>query len=397
VSNNKTEYECIGFHDCLPKGKASGGIRIESHEICFDIDNLQVRASLAGLTVSLGGASNRLVFFEHPQLNGWSFYTSDLAVLQDHHLLNQPEIAAVLLRAKQKRLFGWGLVATVVAICLAVPLLLVFRMDVITGVIAQKIPPSWEQQLGESTMAQYQLGKDVMSEKEANTLLSPLTMPLTDALDQSPYQYHFYIVNDSSLNAFALPGGEVIIHSALILRAESAEELLGVLAHEITHVEEQHGLRGVIGATGIYMLASAVFGDVSGIMATLSGAAPLLLNQSYSRRFETEADLKGFALLQRADIYPGGLASFFEKMIAEEKKQLEKIEDEENRELIKSAMRFLSTHPASEDRIEKLNELGQADNRYIGDYRNFKTEFSALQKAVEQFVTENEDENSDEE
>jgi predicted Zn-dependent protease len=394
VANNN-QYECIGFHDALPKGKASGTMDIGQQEILFQIGQECIRLPLQNVQVSLGGASNRLVFFEHPLVNGWSFYTSDLGILRDAHLGSQPAVAALLGQAKRKRVFGWGAIASVIALILALPILLVLRMDVVTGMIAKKIPVSWEQQLGETTIAQYQLGKTVMDKKVSDGLLEPLTKPLLAALDNSPYRYQFRIVNDGSLNAFALPGGEVVIHSALILRAESAEELLGVLAHEITHVEQQHGLRGVIGATGIYMIASAVFGDLSGVLATLTSAAPLLLNQSYSRRFETESDLKGFALLQKARINPAGLASFFEKMIEEEKKQLEKIEDEENRELVKGALQFLSTHPASEERIQKLNELGANTGQV--DYQYLEREFSALQTAVKNFVNNTEGENNNEE
>ncbi len=394
---NNNEYECIGFHDALPKGKASGRLLTDPQGIVFQIQQERIRLPLQNLQVSLGGASNRLVFFEHPLVKGWSFYTSDLGVLGDSHLRSHPAIAALLGQAQRRRAIGWGIFASVATLMLVLPLLLVLRMDLLTGMIAKKIPASWEQQLGESTLAQYQLGKTVMDKKVSDALIAPLTNPLISALDNSPYQYQFRIVNDGSLNAFALPGGEVVIHSALILRAESAEELLGVLAHEITHVEQQHGLRNVIGAAGIYMVASAVFGDVSGIMATLTSAAPLLLNQSYSRRFETESDLKGFALLQKARINPSGLASFFEKMIEEEKKQLEKIEDEDNRALVKGALQFLSTHPASEDRIQKLNELGGRLNKEQVDYQHLDTEFSALQTAVKQFVTDNEGEAHNEE
>jgi len=134
---------------------------------------------------------------------------------------------------------------------------------------------------------------------------------------------------------------------------------------------------------------------LSGVLATLTSAAPLLLNQSYSRRFETEADLKGFALLQKARINPAGLASFFEKMIEEEKKQLEQIENEDNRELVKAALQFLSTHPASEERIQKLNELGATPSQI--DYQNLETEFTALQTAVKNFVNNTEGENNNEE
>jgi len=393
VTNNN-QYECIGFHDALPKGKSSGIMVIDQQGILFNIQQERIRLPLQNLQVSLGGASNRLVFFEHPLVNGWSFYTSDSGILRNSHLGNQPAVAALFAQAKRKRALGWGAIGAAIALILIVPLLLILRMDLVTGMIAKKIPVSWEQQLGESTIAQYQLGKDVMDKKESAAVLDPLIKPLISALDNSPYQYHFHIVNDGSLNAFALPGGEVVIHSALILRAESAEELLGVMAHEIIHVEQQHGLRGVIGATGIYMIASAVFGDVSGIMATLTSAAPLLLNQSYSRRFETESDLKGFALLQKARVNPIGLASFFEKMIEEEKKQLEKIEDEKNRELVKGALQFLSTHPANEERIQKLN--GLAANTNQADYQNLVTEFSALQTAVKNFVNNTEGENNNE-
>ena len=393
---NNNQYECIGFHDALPKGKASGTMTIDQQGIFFQIHQERIRLPLQNVEVSLGGASNRLVFFEHPLVKGWSFYTSDLGILRDSHLVAHPSIAALFGQVKRKRAFGWGIISSVIVLMLAIPILLVMRMDLVTGMIAKKIPASWEQQLGESAIAQYQLGKTVMDKKASDQLLEPLTKPLVNALDNSPYQYQFHIVNDGSLNAFALPGGEVMIHSALILRAESAEELLGVLAHEIIHVEQQHGLRGVIGATGIYMIASAVFGDVSGIMATLTSAAPLLLNQSYSRRFETESDVKGFALLQKAHINPTGLASFFEKMIEEEKKQLEKIEDEDNRELVKGALQFLTTHPASEARIKKLRELGARADIESMNYQNLSAEFSALQTAVKQFVTDNEGETHNE-
>jgi len=396
VTTPTSTYDCMGFSETLPKGKASGTMRIDQAGLQCVIGEQTIRLPLQNLQVTLGGASNRLVFFEHPLVKGWSFYSSDRTVLHNPHLHSQPSVAALLTQAKQKHLLGRSFLAGVVLLVLAIPLLLIMRMDLITGVIAKKIPAEWEQKLGDTTIAQYQLGKEVMAEKQADKLLQPLVKPLLAALKHSPYQYHFHIVNEGSLNAFALPGGQVMIHSALILRADSAEELLGVLAHEITHVEQQHGLRNVIGAAGIYVIAGAVLGDGSGMLALLGGAAPLLLNQSYSRRFETESDVMGFALLQKAKINPSGLASFFEKMIAEEKKQLEKIDDEDNRALAKKALQFLSSHPASEARIEKLSELNAKANPPY-EYLNLSAEFAELQTAVKQFVTETQGETSDEE
>ncbi len=394
-----TQYGCMGFHSQLPKGKASGSMRITSAGIDFTIGGQQLHLPLHGLQVSLGGASNRLVYFEHPLLSGWSFYTSDRSVLKDPHLHSVTGVSKLLNSARHKRMLGWGILASVATLIVAVPLIIILRMDFFTGLIANNIPVEWEQKLGDSAIAQYQLGKQMLDDKKAEQLLKPLVEPLTAALPQSRYQYHFKIVNDGSLNAFALPGGQVVIHSELILRADSAEELLGVLAHEIQHVEQQHGLRNMIGASGIYLIASAVFGDTSGLLALLSSAAPLLLNQSYSRGFETEADVKGFALLQAAEIDPKGLASFFEKMIAEEKKQMDKILDEENQQLAKQALKFLSTHPANEDRIKQLEQLAQdnvKDNAQTIHYRNLEPAFVELQSAVKLFVTNTQGETSNE-
>ena len=252
-----THYECIGFHSQLPKGKASGNMTIGPAHIEFSIQGQQLQLPLEGLQVSLGGASNRLVYFEHPHMRDWSFYTSDRSVLKDPHLHSLASVSKLLNNARQKRVLGWGILATVATLIVAVPLVIILRMDFFTGMIAKGIPVEWGQKLGSSAIAQYQLGKQMLDDKEAERLLKPLVDPLTAALPHSRYQYHFQIVNEGSLNAFALPGGEVVIHSELILRADSAEELLGVLAHEIQHVEQQHGLRNMIGASGIYLIAKS--------------------------------------------------------------------------------------------------------------------------------------------
>ncbi|WP_157484845.1 M48 family metallopeptidase [Gilvimarinus polysaccharolyticus] len=389
-------YDCMGFNEALPKGKASGTLCIDYGGVQCLIREQSVRLPLQNLKVTLGGASNRLVFFEHPAVSGWSFYVSDRRVLRDAHLNNQPNVIAMLAQARKKQFFARAWITAIVLLIVLLPLLLVFRMDMVTGVIAKKIPVEWEQKLGESSIAQYQIDKNIMPDEEAEVLLQPLVQPLLDALQPTPYQYRFHIVNEGSLNAFALPGGQVMLHSALILRADSAEELLGVLAHEMIHVEQQHGLRNVMGAAGIYVMASAVLGDASGLLAMIGTAAPLLLNQSYSRRFETQSDTLGFKLLTKANINPAGLASFFKKLIDEEKSLLENIEDEDNRAMAKKALQFLSPHPASEKRIEQLNELQAGTNKTI-HYLDLSAEFLALQVAVKQFITEDQGEKNNEE
>lgn len=386
ATSQPATYQCHAFHDSLPGGKASGQLSLDSEGLTYQVGELRGRLPFNQLQFSLGGASNRLVFIKHLAVGDLTLYTSDLNILKNPDLLAHPEAAPQISRARQQRHFAWGVLVGVGLLILAIPMLLAWNMEFFTGIAARQVPVSWENKLGESVSAQYRISHTLMPRDKSDALLKPLTGALIDALPKSPYKYQFTIVNDGTLNAFALPGGFVTIHSGLILKAESADELLGVLAHEISHVEERHGVRSIVNNAGIYMLASAILGDVSGLLATVSSAAPMLLSQQYSRRFETDADEKAAALMERAHIDPEGLPRFFEKMIAEEKAMLDKIEDEKARTAYKTAMVFLSTHPASDERMKHLRELTKT---HEDNYLQLNTEFKALQEAVKEFVASN--------
>lgn len=383
LSSSASVYQCHAFHDALPSGKASGEFQLAADGIHYTVGALQSFLPFAGLTFKLGGASNRLVFIAHPAIPDLTLYTSDLTILKNPLLLAHPECAPQLNRARQDRQKSWGIFAAITMVIVAIPVLFVWNMEYLSGFAAKQVPVVWETKLGESVSAQYRISHTLMAKEKSDALLKPLVDPLINALNHSPYKYQFTIVNDGTLNAFALPGGFVTIHSGLILKAESADELLGVLAHEISHVEERHGVRSIVSNAGIYMLASALFGDVSGILATVSSAAPMLISQSYSRGFETDADEKAAQLMQRARINPQGLPRFFEKMIAEEKAMFDKIESEEAKTAYKTALTFLSTHPASEKRMQHLRDL-VGDKQ--GDYLALDTEFKTLQETVKNFV-----------
>lgn len=380
------EYTCHAFHPDLAGGKSSGTMNIHENKVVFTIKGESLTFPLVDMNVKAGGASNRLVFFYHQSQPNWTFYTSDRSVLNHDFLKAHASISPLLRQVKKQRAVGWFVLACVCAAIILVPLVMVLNMDQLSAVMAKKVPVEWEKKLAESTLAQYRTNKNFLDDKQAQHLLDPLTQHLVAALPNSRYTYRFHIVHDASINAFALPGGEIVIHSSLILHAESAEELLGVLAHEITHVEAQHGIRNVIGSAGLYVIASAIFGDVNGVLAVAVGAAPLLLNQRYSRGFETESDVEGFKLLQRANIDPRGLASFFNKLMQAEKSALDGIDDSGTRRVIEGALDFLSTHPASEVRIQKLQMLaGEIQGGHV--YTNFSDEFIAVQQYVEEFVT----------
>ena len=151
----------------------------------------------------------------------------------------------------------------------------------------------------------------------------------------SAYQYEFYVANDASVNAFAMPGGFIVINTGLLALADNAEQVAGVIAHEIQHVEKRHSLNGMVKSAGLMVTASLVLGDLSGV-ASLGSA---LIKYKFSRQHEAEADIEGLKALVASGISPIGMRDFFRKMREKETLNLE----------------WFSSHPASNDRFMSLD------------------------------------------
>lgn len=142
-------------------------------------------------------------------------------------------------------------------------------------------------------------------------------------------------------NAFALPGGFIVVSDELVHMAANDEELAAVLAHEIGHVELRHGLQSVLRNSAALVVVSTVTGDLSTLTA-FSGTLPFLLFQrGYDRAFESAADDYAVDLLRRARINPAELAYMLERL-------------EGARPAQGNDFTYLSTHPSTKDRVKKL-------------------------------------------
>ena len=144
-------------------------------------------------------------------------------------------------------------------------------------------------------------------------------------------------------NAFALPGGIIIVTDDMVKLADNDGELMAVLAHEIGHVRGKHALRLVLQDSGIVVLVTALAGDAVS-MTFLAAALPTALLQShYSRQFEAEADEYAFAHLKRHGYSPHVFAEMMRRM-----QQASKNSDREG-----GVLQYFSTHPLTEERIER--------------------------------------------
>lgn len=227
-------------------------------------------------------------------------------------------------------------------LAIGLPLLLLalffaFRAEIVDAVVA-RIPAAQEIKLGEQLWQMQSAQLKLIEGTAANRFLEETGARLAQARP-TPYRYRFSLTDDPSINAFAMPAGFIVVHRGLIEKAASAEEVAGVLAHEIEHAEQRHALRALIQELGFTAIWVAVTGDVGGGLAGewLKG----LTGMQFSRAQEAAADAGGYRRLLAAKIDPHGMASFFETLSNQQSD-------------MPGALSLLSTHPDSAERAATI-------------------------------------------
>jgi beta-barrel assembly-enhancing protease len=227
-----------------------------------------------------------------------------------------------------------GIVGAILLVCGPA---LYFVLPVVPGELAAMVPIAWEEQIGD--FALHSIPGRRCSAADGQAALEALTRRV---LGDSAMPYHLQVtVRDSNIvNAFALPGGRIVILRGLLRSAQSPEEVAGVLAHELTHVLKRHPTRNLIAQQGTSLILGALTGGGIGHVV-----GTLLASLSYTRAAEEEADAGAVELLDRAGISSWGLISFFERLLRDEEKS------GESHWLSLVFPNYLRTHPATQQRI----------------------------------------------
>lgn len=213
--------------------------------------------------------------------------------------------------------------------------------------LAFVLPDSWRNNLGDQVEASFAGDGKLCATSASNALLRTLGARLLQDNPDAP-AFELKVYDLSMLNAFALPGGRIVITRKLIDAARSADEVAGVLAHEIGHVQHRHAEAQLIRAMGIELLLQIVSGGGDSV----SGFAGLLAILRYSRDAEREADSYAQEMLVKAAIDPTGLKRFFEEI-----KKLEGKGDSGG--LFGTVTDIMSTHPVTDERIDAIKPLPQ--------------------------------------
>ena len=212
------------------------------------------------------------------------------------------------------------------------------------GLVAGRVPVSWEERLGQAAVDQFTASKSRCVDPEREAAIGAIVKRLLEPVARVPYTFRVTVLDDRTVNAFAVPGGQIILLRGLVERARTPEELAGVLAHEIQHVLHRHATRLLLQHASTGLLLVAISGDLTGVMAYGIESARVLGTLSYSRQLESEADMEGLRMLLAADVDPRGMIAFFETVRSGENG-------------LPAAARYLASHPPAADRIESLKRL----------------------------------------
>lgn len=208
--------------------------------------------------------------------------------------------------------------------------------------LASRVPTEWEQRLGASVVQVFTETHRICTDPEQVAVIDALTTKLTSAGSAGPYTYQVRLVEDPLVNAMAAPGGHILVFRGLINDASSPDELAGVLAHEIEHVVQRHGVESILREMPAQLLVSSVMGS-SPLGGNVAQVAYSLGASSYQRNDEREADAGAVRRLAAAGISPEGMIDFFRRSAAE---------GEEG-----TLLQYLSSHPASSERMAALEAM----------------------------------------
>jgi Zn-dependent protease with chaperone function len=207
--------------------------------------------------------------------------------------------------------------------------------------MASRVSVSTEEQFGNSVYNA--LGLSSQEDPEATMMINDF---FSEMKVRSAYPIRITVVRDEMVNAFALPGGHIVVYSALLKQVETYPELAALLSHEFTHVNNKHSTKSIFRQLGSRIFLNLLFGNFGTVSSIMVDQADKLKSLTYSRKLEKEADMEGLALLKERKIDPAGFVSLFRHLQAAGPAS--------------STPEFLGSHPDIANRIAYMQEASGA-------------------------------------
>ncbi|MBW0177840.1 M48 family metallopeptidase [Sediminibacterium sp.] len=190
--------------------------------------------------------------------------------------------------------------------------------------------------------------RSLMTTEEKDTAATRIVNEFASRLYLSEkYRIRITVIKETEVNAYALPGGNIVLYTGILETMDDPDMLVALLGHEATHINERHSLQSMLSAMSMSLLRSMIlsgFGDVGSIVLEHAGTLEQL---SYSRKLEREADRKGMELMIRNEVNPVGMKKLMTGL-------------QEANDNLPGIFSFISTHPMSDERIKTADAFAAA-------------------------------------
>jgi len=339
------QLQWFGYYlDGQSANRRNARIYLEAGDLRIDLaDGAIISWPYGEIRQTQGAYAGEQVRLEHGSEPAEVLVIDDERFLASFHEILPSRAAGFHNPAKRRQRFQLTIVAGGASIALLLAAYF-WGIPTLATIAAPWVPVSWEEKLGESVVEQVAPAEQRCSDPQRLAQIEGLVKSMLATQGETKYQFKIHVVNQPMFNALAAPGGHIVIFRGLLDRTENAEELAGVLAHELQHILKRHVTRSLLEYASTSFLVAAVIGDVSGLVSFGVEAAQMLAQMRFSRQHESEADAAGLKMLLAAKIDPAGMIAFFETVRKEEGH-------------LPTALSYVSSHPQTELRIARLKSL----------------------------------------
>lgn len=256
----------------------------------------------------------------------------------------------------------------IVSVILGSLVVLYLLIPVLFNSAISLLPREWDEQLGIIGKQQMQGEYSMFNDRYVQDAIEQIIDVLNQNVEsEDKWPFEIYVVNSEITNAFALPGGSIFVFTGLIKDSSSAEEVAGVIAHEMGHVIHRHGIKRIAQSIGTLVIIQLIFGNTEGFAGIAREFLTAATINNYSQSQEREADETSVILMYKAGLDPEALSDFFYRL-------------KEKGEEIPAYLNWLSTHPSHDDRIKSIENMVRGLPE--AGHRNLYLDWSEVQKRV---------------
>ena len=349
-----------------------GKIQLGSGQVTLVTKEENYSLEASKVKIKVGGASDRIVFFSEKE-DGLVLYSNDLEILKDSFWYKFDETKTQIEFWKTKKKKSRNAFFAGIILFFFLTSLIFSGLGGLKKMVIKAIPLKAERKIGDLLIENMKKSGEIVKSEKLTKDINKLLEFFDPRVIKEREEMTLHLSRNGQVNAFALPGGHIVINFGLISKSNRVEEVLGVLAHEMAHVTQRHILNNVIDSLGLFTIVQLFVGDFSGAAAVILTKGQFLLQRKFSRSFEAEADRIGFNYLISSGLDPSGLKDFFQFLKKESKVENSK------------AISFLSTHPLYEDRIKQMDQLfKEANPSQLKKIKTVNYDFDKLKKEVSQ-------------